>query len=86
MSRAGAGASMMGSGNGGLAKVAGLASSSHVAEGRGTEVASKETRLCGEERRGREALPDLVEVEEVEERDEARGRDDSISVWEFSFE
>ena len=69
-----------GKANGGeVATVEAVANSSQVAEGRGTEVASKETRLFCEPRRGRMAFfwtrtTSELEEEPVEERDEARAR------------
>lgn len=64
---------MIGSGKGkggAVAIVEGVANSSHVAEGRGMEMASNETRLAGDGR------GDEVEVEELllDEREEARTR------------
>jgi len=75
----------MGSGKGkggAVAMVEGVANSSHGAEGRGTEVASKETRLLEDERRGRMALVGVEEEVAVllEEREEARTREDIVRV------
>jgi len=71
-------------GNGGLSRDAGLASSSQVAEGRGTEVASKETRLLWKLNLGLEALVlgrSAVEDEVLwEEREDARGRESMTTV------
>lgn len=64
-------------GNDGLVRVDGVASSSQVAEGRGTEVASNETRLLLDDSRGRLALNLPASDEEevaVEESDDARTR------------
>jgi len=67
-----------GMGKGGVVRVEGLANSSQVADGRGTEMASNETRLFDEDRRGRVGLnfmgSEFEEEVAVEEREEARAR------------
>jgi len=66
-----------GNANGGWVRVDGVASSSQVAEGKGTDTASKETRLFGEERRGRVGLALTTSEEDavvLEEREDARIR------------
>ena len=73
-------------GKGGLTREAGLASSSQVVEGRGTDGASKETRLFWQDSLGRVALtiPDSIPEDDedvpLEEREEARTRDAIVIV------
>lgn len=54
-----------------MAIVEGVANSSQVADGRGTEVASKETRLLAEPRRGRMGLvASLTPTEDPDEEED----------------